>query len=99
MPYAIIHQRAKDAGRGHGQRFPSEELIPRITEFDFQDHIVSKQRVSDFVFEHPEGSFIVRVPGHVFALLDGIVHDTENEVISSSYHRVTKYWRVLERTQ
>ena len=33
-------------------------------------------RVDSFLRENPVGRFVVKVPGHVFAVIDGKVHDT-----------------------
>jgi hypothetical protein len=41
---------------------------------------------------HPEGSFIVRQPGHAFAIVNGFV---VGEYYPGTRTRITNAWRIL----
>ena len=52
----------------------------------------------DVVREHPEGRFIVRKRGHVFAIVDGIVYEDQRHEKADAilrYDRIIKMWRLI----
>lgn len=102
MHYEIAHDILEESGRGIGERCWMEDGL-RIYGKCYGDVITVitfnyGYLLSDFVREHPEGRFIVRQPGHVFAVVDGIV--IEDETHKSHHHfipssPIVKAWRLI----
>ena len=106
MPYEQAHGVLEQSGRGIRERCWMEDgllvyekcygdVITVITAITFFKY---GYLLSDFVREHPEGRFIVRQPGHVFAVVDGIV--IEDETHKSHHHSIpsspiVKAWRLI----
>ena len=94
--YGVVHELARKAGRIRRQRFNTEQVLEMVKGFEFQSHDVCIS-IKEFVKEHPEGEFIARIPSHVFAIIDGVVHDIEGNVRDKD--TIVKYWRVLKEEQ
>ena len=82
LSYGDAHGVLERAGRKRRCRFNFHRAMRtslRSREWNgwtFQErHDVDSMTVGRFVSEHPTGRYIVRVRGHVFAVLDGTVFD------------------------
>lgn len=75
ITYEDAHARYKAQGRVDGRRTPphmTEAVLGVPVVYDFRER---KSTVAQWLKDHPRGRFVVWVHGHVFAVLDGIVHD------------------------
>ena len=72
------------------EKFAAGRTIPGLRA-DFMPIPIPRQRLRRFVREHPRGTFLVHVSAHVFALIDGAVHDTHARAPGQS---VMDVWQV-----
>lgn len=95
LPYSKIHALAASLGRKPRGRFNTSAILPHVEGFEFQHHF-GCQQLRHFLREHPEGIYIARFQGHVTSVIDGVLHDTQEDFDNATgYERLTNYWRVL----
>lgn len=79
LPYDEAYELLKDAGRQCSRGFVFATWISKqagIRKISFPA-IRGQRRMtpSEFVIKHPQGRYICKVAKHVFAVIDGVVHD------------------------
>jgi len=104
LPYKQAHDILQKSGREDGNTHWMEQGLAVYESEKFGDVISFKidARLADFLREHPEGRFIVRKRGHVFAVVDGIVHEDIifSEISTlSRYNHILKSWRIIPREE
>ena len=55
--------------------------------------ISSDKTVGQLVETHPKGRFVVRVPGHLFAMIEGVVIDCVQDRVGPR-RKVTHLWKI-----
>lgn len=80
LPYDEAYDILKDAGRKCSRGFDFVRWIatqPWATKIAFPAAKGQRRMTpAQFCIDHPRGTFILRVSKHVFAVVDGVVHDT-----------------------
>lgn len=89
MSYKAAHELMEAAGRKAGHRF---EFAAFMEGQGWARLVAAKGTIRRFVKEHPEGNYIVRIRGHVFALCGGIALDLWP--IADKLNRITHVWEV-----
>lgn len=74
VPYAEAHQRLAALGRKRGCRFPFGTVAAKLGLADRAE--LSCRRLSTVLPQLGKGRYVVSVSCHVFAVVDGVVHDT-----------------------
>ena len=85
---AACYRQIRD--RSTFEKYAVGRVIPGLRA-TFTPVAIVSQRVRRFVGEHPRGTFLVSVSAHVFALIDGAVHDTHARAPGQS---VMDVWQV-----
>lgn len=73
--YAKIHSDLKKLGRKDGRGFHTADVMKGrpIVWIKYQHEI--KRTVTGFLKDHPTGRYVVRIKGHAFPVIDGVIHD------------------------
>lgn len=92
IPYHIAHAMFEREGR-EPQRRTKLGVSDRVLK-GYRSHRYTRKRptLARFIREHPEGRYIVRIRGHMFAVIDGGVHDMLPWPSPCSL--VLQYWKV-----
>jgi len=99
QPYDECYDLLKERGRkcSRGGDFPNSRKDDEALgiEFIWQSFpaVKGKRRmnIGDFCEAHPEGKYIARTAKHVFAVIDGVVHDSFKQ---APYRCVYGCWKV-----
>ena len=89
IAYSDAHLILKNAGRKNSCKFRMTHFLDDIDyalPLPGPFHSTAKR----FATEHPIGIFIVRVRGHVFAIINGVIHDN----FDSSLKRIKRVWKI-----
>jgi len=83
IPYNQAHDILRNAGREYGQCFACVPLynsffesVPLWECSPAGNAYANRFTVNQFLKCNPKGKFLVSIPGHVFTVIDGIIHDT-----------------------
>lgn len=91
MEYDDAYDELKAHGRKSSTGFPFSRYIDKQKWATRTDCNMS---IEEFVTKNPRGCFILLIRGHVFAVLDGVIHDSWNPVVKN--RKVLSYWRINE---
>jgi len=82
IPYSFAYDVIANLGRKPGGLFPFSKLTDWDESFSTLPVLDGEKRLTHrrgtvrrFLRDHPKGSYVVRVPQHVFAVVDGVVYD------------------------
>jgi len=104
LPYEQAHNILRKSGREDGDTHWMEQGLA-VYESEKLGNVIAfetRAMLDDFLKEHPEGRFIARKQGHVFAVVDGIVHEDiifSRSSTLSRYTRILKSWRIIPREE
>jgi hypothetical protein len=90
MSYDTAHGLLKEFGRKDGHGFHSKKGLPKITG---GRSCKRSGTVGKFCKENPVGRFYCGIRGHAFAVIDGVVHDWNDNLVKPK-SRITSAWRV-----
>lgn len=94
-PYTEAYHLLHNAGRKPNRGFYFEKLLKKRTNYlgcTFTKIGFRKPRtLKKFLEYYPKGIYCVRIRGHVFVIMDGIVHDMFQP---KAYCRITAAWIV-----
>jgi len=78
QPYSWAHGILKSLGRptGKGFRFSTAATHLALTEHAQPKRGCGRSRVKTAIRKYAKGRFIFRIRGHVFAVVDGVIHDS-----------------------
>jgi hypothetical protein len=99
-PYTEAYQLLFAAGRKPNRGFYFEKLLKIRTHY--LGHTFTKigfckpRTLKKFLLEYSKGTYCVRIRGHVFAIIDGTVHDM---MTPKTYCRITAAWKVEPLTK
>lgn len=89
-PYNKSHRLFKDHGRK--KRHTTRHSVTRAVLQDYPlDRPKTRQTVNQFIKLYPQGRYIIGIRGHMFALIDGVVHDNQKPRFKAI---VQKYWKI-----
>lgn len=74
ITYPEAHSRLESIGRKRGKGFPFKEAAPKLGLETCPE--LSCRRLGEILPEMHEGRFVVRIARHVFAVINGVIHDT-----------------------
>lgn len=92
IPYRQAYAILAKAGRKPRHKFA---FIPWIRSQSYAKELdfgCVAPTVRNFISSHPEGNYIVRIKGHVFALCGGIALDTFN--VADRRYKVLQVWEI-----
>jgi hypothetical protein len=97
-PYADMHALCKANGRKNGRACQTADMLfaagYRRAPVCCSGTWTNCPTVQKFIETHPTGRFFVQMRGHVFVVIDGVIHDTE---AVSPRARVKKAWIFLAK--
>lgn len=95
ISYEEAYQVLKDAGRKHDHGFVFSSLVHKLGAsykgVPFMEHRNPHMTVGTFVNTYKVGTFILRYRGHVFAVINGVIHDCFKV---NPNRRVLDFWTV-----
>lgn len=96
ISYSAAHDLCSKYGRKFGKRFKNVLFIPAVPKmFEELGLICCLVRrtgsLSKFIRDFPTGIYYVRVSGHVFSIIDGIVYDMQEQ---SGARRIKQAWKI-----
>lgn len=102
ISYREAHSILKKAGRKNGHTFkfrtwaengfgPIADRMQRLYEASLYN---SRLTVNQFMKKNLKGRYMVRVSRHVFAVIDGVLHDLE---VPGGKKRILNIWRLEEK--
>ena len=99
-PYDEVHRVFQQLGRKDKHRTSRRILTEamRLCWGRYQvtpESISSDKTVGQLVETHPEGRFVVRVPGHLFAMIEGVIIDCAKDRVGPR-RKVTHLWKIWE---
>jgi hypothetical protein len=96
-PYREAYQLLFNAGRKPNRGFYFERLLKKKTNYlgcSFIKIGFRKPRtLRKFIEEYPDGVYCLRMRGHVFVVMNGVVHDMMDP---KPYCRITDAWKVMK---
>jgi len=103
LSYKQAHQLLKMWGREDKQTFHITSRLADLSDYEISiqgkyvlDGIKADKgyRVKQFLEEHPQGTYIIHVRGHVFCLKDSIMYDSYCGVPYYNNHVVLYYYEI-----
>jgi hypothetical protein len=94
IKYDVAHKIGRDAGRKDKKGIISDYLIDEAKKngLKFFKRVRSQITISKFIKRNPKGKFYCKSRGHAFAIIDGVIFDTDN---NTEYQRIKCAWEFI----
>jgi len=107
VTYKQAHALIKFAGRKRGDGFQLGTLLDILHEQEYvlQGKVVTrwenkwgkKYRISDFLRDHPQGTYIVGVRAHVMCIKDGVIYDSNEGKAIKNDHCIVYFHEIQDK--
>lgn len=96
IPYSTVHAVIAAAGRREGHSFPFVSWMcgqRKLGSYGIRPckEWIGAKTINQLVAKNLPGRYIVRIRGHVFAMIDGVIHD--NTLLGGKC-RIINLWRL-----
>lgn len=78
IPWSEAYDMLSDSARNMGMMMDSVEAVEIFLDRWFDRVYVTEETVKEFIENHPRGRFLITMPGHITALVNGVNYDTFN---------------------
>lgn len=76
IPWSRAYDMLSDSARDMGMMMSSVDAVEIFLDRWFDRVYVTEETVREFIEKHPHGRFLITMPNHITALVDGINYDT-----------------------
>lgn len=102
LDYSYAHRLCKEKGRKDGHTFSLDKVLGSKKDYEYfvfkprEGRYVKyfgrpRMRVDTFRKTHPKGTYIIRISGHAFTIIDGVIYNNNRDkCIVKSYWCIKK---------
>lgn len=76
IPWSKAYDMLSNSARDMGMMMGSVDAVEEFLDRWFERVCVTEETVSEFIRNHPRGRFLITMPGHITALVEGVNYDT-----------------------
>lgn len=76
IPWSQAYDMLSNSARDMGMMMSSVSAVEEFLDKWFDRVYITEETVKEFIENHPRGRFLITMPGHITALVDGVNYDT-----------------------
>lgn len=76
IPWSEAYDMLSNSARDMGMMMGSVDAVEEFLDRWFERVYITEETVSEFIRNHPRGRFLITMPGHITALVEGVNYDT-----------------------
>lgn len=78
IPWSDAYDMLSKSARDMGMMMSSVDAVEEFLDRWFERVYITEETVSEFIRNHPRGRFLITMPNHITALVEGVNYDTFN---------------------
>lgn len=76
IPWSDAYDMLSKSARDMGMMMSSVDAVEEFLDRWFDRVYITEETVSEFIRNHPRGRFLITMPNHITALVEGVNYDT-----------------------